>query len=169
MAAPSVIASVKASATRSSVTPRLKNSAPERASVMTAVRTAGGAGSFAGPMSSAAIHQLARNTANDNRRTTSVSGYRAVEGAAFELRRRPDQFAPADFSQHAVKNARVGLFIGDRPAWDAFAITVAIGAQRGRVGRAGQRRDGVPFRIRGRQDLLGLAADRDEARDHIAV
>src|ERR1700709_1975589 len=103
MAAPSVIASVNASATRSSVTPRLMNSAPERASVTTAARTAGGAGSLAGPMSRAAIHQLARNTANDRRRTTSVSGYRAVEGAGFELWRRPDQFATADIRQHAVE------------------------------------------------------------------
>src|ERR1035437_1742579 len=62
MAAPSVIANVKARATRANVTPRFKNSAPELASVTIAASTAGGAGSFSPPASSAAPHQVARNT-----------------------------------------------------------------------------------------------------------
>src|SRR3981081_2510226 len=44
MAAPSVIANVKARATRANVTPRLRNSAPELASATDAASTAGGGG-----------------------------------------------------------------------------------------------------------------------------
>src|SRR5579859_1464326 len=98
MAAPNDIAKMKAMATRARVRPRLKNSAPERASAMMAVSTTGGGGSFAGPTSSVAIHQLARNTRNDSRRSTSVSGDRVVVGAGLEVLRRPDQFAAADIS-----------------------------------------------------------------------
>src|SRR6266404_904808 len=130
MAEPSVIASVKASATRARVTPRLKNSAPERASVIIAANTMGGGGSFAGPAMSAAIHQVARNTVKDSRRSTSVSGGCVVEGAGRELRRRPDQFAAADISQHTIEDPRVGLLVGDRAARDSFPVTIAVDAQR---------------------------------------
>src|SRR6266849_3999250 len=105
MEAPSVIANVKARATRANVTPRLKNSAPEWASVIIAVSTAGGGG-FSAPTSRAAIHQVARNTVNDRRRSISVSGDRAVECAGVKLLRRPHDFAPPDRRQHAIENAR---------------------------------------------------------------
>src|SRR3954454_8362462 len=94
-------------ATRAKVTPRLKNSAPERPSPMIAASTSGGGGSFAGPTRSVANHQLARNTKNDSRRSTSVSENRVAVGAWIK-------FAPADIRQHAIKNARVGLLVGDR-------------------------------------------------------
>src|SRR4029077_12713496 len=105
MAVPTVIARMKAMATRDRVTPRLKNSAPERASAMMAVSTTGGGGSFAGPTRSVVIHQLARNTRNESRRSTSVSDDRVVVGAGLEFLRRPDQFAAADINQHAIENA----------------------------------------------------------------
>src|SRR5260370_29887750 len=106
MAEPSVIASTKASATRSSVTPRLKNRAPDLASANVAASTTGGAGSFASPASSAAIHQVARKTANDKRRSTLVSGDRVIERAGIELLRRSNQFTAADPCQHPIENAR---------------------------------------------------------------
>src|SRR5882757_1660981 len=109
MEVPSVIANVKARATRASVTPRLKNSAPERASVMIAASTAGGAGSFCSPASSAAPHQVARNTANDSRRSISISTAAPIERAGIELPRRPDQLAAADAGQHAKQDQRVGF------------------------------------------------------------
>src|ERR1700692_413043 len=143
MAEPNDIASVKASATRTRGTPRWKNSAPERASVITAVSTTGGGGSFSGPASSAAIHQVAMNTRNDSRRSTSVSGHRVGEGAGLELLRRPDQLAAADIGQHAIEHARVALFVGDGAARDSFPIAIAIGAQRGGVGSARSRGHGL--------------------------
>src|SRR5450631_1908858 len=68
MAVPSVIASTKESATRASVTPRLRSSAPVLASVITALSTSGGGGSLALPISRDPIHQVTTNTATDNRR-----------------------------------------------------------------------------------------------------
>src|SRR4051812_39506320 len=114
MAAPSVIARVKASATRAKVTPRLRNKAPDPASASMAASTVGGGGSFASPASSEAIHQVAKNTANDNRRGTSVSRDRVIEGAGIEFWRGPDEFAATGIGQHAVENARVGFLVGDR-------------------------------------------------------
>src|ERR1700730_2933585 len=96
MAAPSVIASVKARATRASVTPTLKNSAPELASATIAASTLGGGGSFASPASSAAIHHVARNTANDKRRSISVSGDRVIVCARIKFALRPDDVGTAD-------------------------------------------------------------------------
>src|SRR5712671_4222417 len=109
MAAPSVIANVKARATRANVTPRLRNSAPELASATMAASTAGGGGSFCAPASSALAHQMARNAANDSSRSISVSGDGVIERTGSKLRRVPDDFAAADRRQHAVENARVGL------------------------------------------------------------
>src|ERR1700716_3001382 len=100
MAAPSVIASVKERATRANVTPRLKNSAPDLASATIAASTAGGEGSFASPASSAAPHQVARNTANDKRRSISVSGDRAIERARIKFARGPDDVGTADRRQN---------------------------------------------------------------------
>src|SRR5713226_8025186 len=123
MAAPVVIANVKARATRANVTPRLKNSAPELASAIVAANTAGGGGSFSPPASSAAIHQVARNTVNDKRRSISVPGDRAIECAGVKFLCRPHDFAAADRRQHPIQNARVGFFVGDSPARNSFPIT----------------------------------------------
>src|SRR6266851_4514611 len=169
MAAPSVIASVKARATRANVTPRLKNSAPELASATAAASTAGGGGSFPAPASRAAPHQTARNTANDSRRSISVSGDGAIECAGVKFCPRPDKFATADRRQDAIKNARVGFFVGDRAAGNTFPITLAVGAQGCGVGSTGQRRDLFPLRIRARQNLLCLAGHRDKAGNGVAV
>src|SRR5439155_11169338 len=147
MAAPSVIANVKARATRTSVTPRLKNSAPELASSTIAASTAGGGGSFSPPASSAAPHQVARNTVNDRRRSISVSGDCAIECAGGKLLRPPDNFAAADRRQHAVENARVGFFVGDRATGNSFPITIAVGTQGCSVGGTRERRDLFPFHI----------------------
>src|SRR5229473_4147600 len=163
MAAPSVIANVKARATRANVTPRLKNSAPELASATIAASTAGGGGSFSPPASSAAPHQVARNTVNDRRRSISVSRDRMIECAGVKFLRRSHNFATADRRQHAVENARVGFFVGDRAARNSFPITIAIGAQGCGVGGTCQRRDLFPLRIRGRQNLLRRAGHRDKA------
>src|SRR5688500_15627967 len=154
MAEPSVIARVKARATRAKVTPRWRNSAPELASAITAVSTAGGGGSLASPMSSEAIHQVATNTANDSRRCTSVSRDRVIERSGIQLRRRADEFAAADRRQHAVQKARVGLFVGDRTTRNAFPVAIAVGPQGCGVGSAGQGGNLLPLRILRRQDLL---------------
>src|ERR1019366_1584231 len=147
MAAPSVIANVKARATRANVTPRFKNSAPELASVTIAASTAGGAGSFSPPASSAAPHQVARNTVNDSRRSISVSGGRMIECAGIEFICRTHDLAAADPCQHAVENARVGFLVGDRAAGNSFPVTIAVDAQGCGVGGTHQRRDPVPLRI----------------------
>src|SRR6266699_6931925 len=169
MAVPNVIANVKARATRANVTPRLKNSAPELASVAIAASTAGGGGSLSAPASRAAIHQVARNTANDRRRSISVAGTGAVECAGIEFVRRSRHVAPADRRQHAIENTRVGFFIGDRPARNPLPIAIAVGAQGCSVGGTRQRRDLFPLRIRGRQDLLRRAGHCDEAGNRAAV
>src|SRR6266536_1088042 len=169
MAAPSVIASVNASATRANVVPRLTNNAPDLASVIITASTAGGAGSLASPASSAAIHQVARNTTNDSRRSTSVPRDRVVERAGIELWRRPDKLAAADVSQHAIKYARVGLLVGDQAARNSVPVAIAIGAQRCGVGGAGQRCDLLPLRVGGRQDIFCLAGHRDKARHRLLV
>src|SRR5258705_11947013 len=169
MEAPSVIANVKARATRASVTPRLKNSAPEWASVIIAVSTAGGGGSLSAPARSAAIPQVQRKTVKNKRWSISSSGDHAEECPGVELLRRPHNFATADCGQHAIENARVGFFIGDRPARYSLPIAIAIGAQGCSVGGTRQRRDLFPLRIRGRQDLLRRAGHGDEAGNRAAV
>src|SRR6185295_2487016 len=153
MAEPSDIARVKASATRANVAPRLKNSAPDLASAIIAASTVGGGGSFASPISSEAIHQVAMNTANDSRRGTSISRDRVIERAGIEFLRRTDEFAAAGRCQHAVERARVGLFVGERTARNSFPIAVAVGAPGGGVGGSRQRRNLLPLRIRIRQNF----------------
>ena len=81
---------------------------------------------------------------------------RVIEGAGIELRRGPDQVAAADLGQHAIEDAGVGLFVRDGAARNAVAVAVAIGVQGGGIGGAGQRRDRVPFGVRGCQNLLCL-------------
>src|SRR6185295_3678143 len=157
MAEPSDIARVKASATRANVAPRLKNSAPDLASAIIAASTVGGGGSFASPISSEAIHQVAMNTANDSRRGTSISRDRVIERTGIEFLRRTDEFAAADRRQHAVENAGVGFFVGDGTARNSFPIAIAVGAQGGSVGGPGQGRNLLPLRIGVRQDLLCFA------------
>src|SRR5438132_285058 len=147
MAAPSVIASVKARATRANVTPRLKNSAPDLASAIIAASTTGGAGSLSPPASSAASHQVARNTANDSRRSISVSGDRAIERAGIKFVPRPDGLATAGRRQHAEQDARIGFLVGDRTSGNSFPVAIAVAAQGCGIGSAGQRRDPLPLRI----------------------
>src|SRR3981189_741674 len=144
MAEPSDIARMKAKATRANVTPRLRNNAPDLASATIAVSTAGGGG-CASPTSSEAIHQVATNTANDSRRGTSVSRDRVIEGTRIEFLRRPDKFAAADVSQHAVENLRVGFFVGDGTARNSFPITITVGAQGCGVRSTGQWRNFLPL------------------------
>src|SRR3954464_9256527 len=169
IAAPSDIASVKASATRANVTPRWKNKSPDLASAIMAVSTVGGGGSFASPASSEPIHQVASSTANDSRRGTSASRDRAIECPGIEFRRRPDKFAAADVSQHAVENACVGFFVRDRTTRNSLPIAIAIGAQRCGIGSAGQWRNFFPLRIRSRQDLFRRAGHGDEAGNFVLV
>src|SRR6185295_7300979 len=169
MAAPSDIASVKASVTRANVTPRWKNKSPDLASAIMAASTVGGGGSFASPASSEPIHQLASSAANDSRRGTSASRDRAIECPGIEFGRRSDKFAAADLSQHAVENARVGFLVGDRTTRNTLSIAVAIGAQGCGVGSAGQWCNFLPLRIRGRQDLFRRAGHGDEAGNLVLV
>ncbi len=74
--------------------------------------TAGGGGNFVVPKTSDAIHQVARNTAKDKRRSTLVSRRRLIESAGLELRRGPHQFASADLSQHAIEHAGIDFLVG---------------------------------------------------------
>src|SRR5437899_9459442 len=134
MALPSDIASTKARVTRASVAPRCRNSVPLDASAMMTLSTAGGEGSFAAPTNSAAIHQIARNRANDRRRSTSVSGDCVIEGAGIELGRRAHEVASAGLGQHPVEHARVLFLVVDAPARNAVAIALAVGLEHGRIG-----------------------------------
>src|SRR3974390_1909018 len=144
MAVPSVIASTKARATRPSVAPRCRNSAPDPASANITLSTAGGEGSLAPPAKSAAIHQVARNRTNDNRRSTSISGDGTIEGAGIECRRGPDELTASDRGQHMIEHARIGLFFIDRTARNSLAIAVAINLQGSSVRSAGQRANAFP-------------------------
>ena len=83
--------------------------------------------------------------------------------------RRPDKFLAPDRRQHPEQNARISFLVRDRAAGNSFAIAIAVGAQGRRVGGARQRRDLFPLRVRGRQNLLGLAGHREEAGDDAAV
>src|SRR5947209_19869993 len=110
IAVPKVIASVKAKATRANVTPRLRNRAPERASAIIAASTAGGGGNLSGPASNAAAHQVARNKANDRRRTISVRPRdRMIESTGIEFLRRPNDVRTAYCGQNAKEDAGIGL------------------------------------------------------------
>src|SRR5438874_5823564 len=129
MALPSDIASTKASATRASVAPRCRNSAPLDASAIMTSSTAGGEGSFAPPTNSAAVHQIARNRVNETRRSTSVSRDCVIEGTGIELGRRPDQIAAAGLGEHAVEHARIRLLVSNASARNAVAIAVAVGLE----------------------------------------
>src|ERR1700749_3137578 len=149
MALPSVIASTNESATRASVTPRFRNSAPVLASVSIACSTSGGGGSLALPSSSEAIHQVTTNNATDSRRIASLPRYGAIERAGIELRRGPDEIPTADLRQHPVEHTRIFLLFGDGPARDSLAVAVTIGVQRGGIGGAGQGLNPVPLRVRG--------------------
>src|SRR5262249_14687639 len=144
MALPTDIASTKASATRASVAPRCRNSAPLAASATMTLSTAGGEGSLAPPANSAAIHQIARNRTKERRRSTSVSGDCVIEGTGVELRRRPDQVAAADFCEHAIKHARIGFLVSNAPARNAVAIAVAVRLEHDWIICAGERGDLVP-------------------------
>src|SRR6516225_4367830 len=104
MALPSDIASTKDNATRASVAPRCRNSAPDAASAIITLSTEGGEGSFAPPTNRAAVHQIATNRAKERRRSTSVSGDCVIEGAGIELGRGPDQIATTDLGQNAVEH-----------------------------------------------------------------
>src|SRR5215831_1099835 len=169
MATPSVIASVKESATRANVAPRLKNKAPELASAIIAFMTAGGAGSFELSTSRAAIHQVARNTANDTRRSTLVSGDQMKKCARVKFWRRPHEIAPADAGQHAIENTGVLFFVIDRTTWNSFPVAVTIGPQRRRISCARQGRDAFPLPVRSRQDLLCLARRVDKACQRVPI
>src|SRR5213080_3967932 len=133
MALPSDIASTKARATRASVAPRCRNSAPLAASAIMTSSTAGGEGSFAPPTNSAAVHQTARNRANETRRSTSISGNCVIEGARIEFGRGPNQITAAGLGQHAVEHARIGLLVSDAPPRNAVAIALAVGLEHGRI------------------------------------
>src|SRR6185312_16236659 len=169
MAVPNAIASTKDTATRASVAPRLRNSAPVLAWAMIACSTSGGGGSLAPPTNSEAIHQVTKNTATDSRRITSAPRYRVIERARIEPRRPPDEILAADLRQHAIEHARVALFLGYGPARDSLAVTVTIGAQRGGVGGAGEGLNLAPLRVRGCENLLGLTGYRDESCEQVRV
>ena len=94
------MASAKATATRASVAPRLKASAPERASLTIMSATACGSGSMRGPASCAPTYQAAISSASETA-ATPRSLLRPVEGAAVELARRAHQLGAADLGQHA--------------------------------------------------------------------
>ncbi len=125
-----------------------------------AASTVGGEGSCSLPASSEPAHHVATPT-GERRQPEHVSlrslGDQKVPGASSVAG--PTRLGPADCRQHAVQHAGVGLLIGDRAGGgDTVAITIAVGPQRcGALGCTGERRDGVPFRIRRGENLLGLA------------
>src|SRR5579871_640690 len=130
---PMVMASVKASATRASVTPMLKNNAPDAASVIATCITAGGPGSLLLPANSAAIHHVARKIRKDSRRSTSVSRQCVIIGAGVEVGGRSDEVVAADAGQHVIEHARILFLVLDAAVRDALAVAVAIGVQGGGV------------------------------------
>src|SRR5882757_2528963 len=174
IAAPSSIAIANAAATRASVTPRLKASAPERASSRIASATACGSGSRRGPASCDPAYQAAISSASEMSLTAKAhSPYlilvlflgRAVEGAGCELARRADQLRAADVREDEIQGAGVVLLVRQRAAHDAFTVALAIDRERARVGDADARGKPLPFGVGRRQDVLGLPHRVEETVD----
>src|SRR4051794_37843762 len=102
--------------------PRLKNSAPERASAVIATSTAGGGGNLSGPASKAAVHQVARKNANDRRRSISIGPRdRMIESTGIKFFRRSHDIRTADCCKHFKDNASIGLLVGDGTVRNSLA------------------------------------------------
>src|SRR5215475_9345477 len=99
----------------------------------------------------------------------SAAGANPIERAGCELLFRSNQLPAAERREHAKKRSGVLLLLGDRAAWDAFAIAFAIGLEGWLINGPHQRGDAVPLGIRGGEDLLRLAGDLDEAADSVSI
>src|SRR5215472_6823794 len=169
-AVPSAIAITNEAATRASVTPRLKASAPERASAMIANATDCGSGRSRSPARCEPSHQAAISSPSEmSRSTTSIPRARPIEAAGIKLPARADQIGPADLGQDTIERARVQLLVGDRAARNGVAIALAIDRQRCRVGNADARRKPCPLVLRAGQNVLRFLRNREEAIDRRAV
>src|SRR6476646_1241616 len=167
---PSAMARVKATATRASVAPRLKASAPERASSTMASATACGSGSSRAPANCEPAYQAAISRMREmSLAPNSLPRGGAVECSRRELARRSDQLSAANVGKHPVEGPRIGLLCGDRTPHDAFAVTLAVDRERARVGHADARGKPLPFGLRRRQNLLGLAGRFEEAIDRRSI
>src|SRR5262245_6112759 len=166
MTEPSAMAMTNATATRASVAPRLKASAPERASSIIAIATACGSGSSCDP-----AYQAARSRTSEKSLApkNSLPCGRPVEGSGRELARRADQLGAADLREHPIERPRIRLLLGRRPAHDALAVALAVDRKRARVADADARRKPLPFVRRRGQDVLGLPRGVEEAVDGRAV
>src|SRR5262249_47515760 len=163
---PSAMAMTNATATRASVAPRLTASAPERASSTMASATACGSGSRRSPARLEPAYQAAISSASEmSRAPKSLPRGRPVESAGRELARRADQLRAADFREHEVEGARVGLLVGERPAHDAFAVALAIDRERARIGGADAPREALPLPLRGGEQGPGAADGIEGAGD----
>src|SRR6185312_8385895 len=92
-----------------------------------------------------------------------------VECSSRELARRPDQLSAADLGEDAIEGPRIGLLFGDRTPHDALAVALAVDRERARIGDADARRQPLPFGLRRRQNLLGLAGGLEEAIDRRSI
>src|ERR1700704_515731 len=167
---PSAMASVNATATRASVAPRLKASAPERASSTIASATACGSGSRRAPASCEPAYQAAMSRTREMSLAPKLlpcGG--AVEGSGRELARRPDQLRTADIGEHEVQGPRIGLLFGDRTAHNAFAIALTVDRERARVGDADPGCEPLPFGLRRGKNGLGLTGSFEEAIDRRSI
>src|SRR4051812_5502315 len=167
---PSAMARVNATATRASVAPRLKASAPERASSTMASATACGSGSRRAPAICEPAYQAAMSRTREmSLAPNSLPRGGAVECSSSELARRPDQLSAADLREDAVEGPRIGLLFGNRTPHDAFAVTLAVDRERARIGDADARGKPLPFGLRRRQNILGLAGRLEEAIDRRSI
>ena len=121
-ALPSAIAIAKRRATRASVTPRLKASAPDRASSTIASETACGSGSRRAPTMCEPANHAASSSATETSRSSQVHSFGpgAVERAGIELLRRADEFRRRRSRRARDRAPRVGRFVGQRPAWNSL-------------------------------------------------
>src|SRR5512132_4441878 len=143
---PSAMAMTNAAATRASVAPRLKASAPERASSTIAIATACGSGSRRAPASCEPAYQAAISTARETSRApNSFPRRRPVESSRREFARRADKLAAADLRQYEIQGARVRLLLGERAAHDACAVALAVDGERAGVADADARCEPLPF------------------------
>src|SRR5262245_16638628 len=127
--------------------------------------TAAGSGSMRAPAMWAPAYQAARSNANETNRAATSSNPQPVERAAVEFARRSYEFIPADFGQHAIKRARVRLFVRNRAAEDTFGIALAEDRQRFRIAGADAGGKPAPLGIGSGERFLGFIDGGNEAVD----
>ena len=170
MTLPSSIAITKAMATRASVAPRLKISAPLRASLTMASATVCGSGNRRGPASCAPMVQAMMRSASETSRAATFI-LPIVAGRTCRARARaPDPPARRRQSPQGLRTRRARRLL-PRPAGAARCLPGSAGgrSRARRVAHTDARREPLPFGFRSGEYLLRLTGGVEEAVDHRGI